>query len=73
MWRRSFPGCSPPPRRWRVLDVLCSFAVVSVKNDYTRPVINLSGKLYLKDSRHPCGGGACSTTRPLSPTTWTWT
>ena len=36
-----------------VLDVLCSFAVVSVKNDYTRPVINLSGKLYLKDSRHP--------------------
>ena len=36
-----------------VLDVLCSFAVVSRKNDYTRPVINLSGKLYLKDSRHP--------------------
>ena len=35
------------------LDVLCSFAVVSVKNDYTRPVINMSGKLYLKDSRHP--------------------
>ena len=36
-----------------VLDVLCSFAVVSVKNDYTRPVINMSGKLYLKDGRHP--------------------
>jgi DNA mismatch repair protein MutS len=35
------------------LDVLLSFAVVSVKNDYTRPVINVSGKLYLKDSRHP--------------------
>lgn len=35
------------------LDVLASFAVVSVKNDYTRPTINLSGKLYLKDSRHP--------------------
>ncbi len=35
------------------LDVLASFATVSVKNDYTRPVINLSGKLYLKDSRHP--------------------
>ena len=35
------------------LDVLASFAAVSVKNDYTRPVINLSGKLYLKDSRHP--------------------
>ena len=28
-------------------------AVVSVKNDYTRPVINMSGKLYFKDSRHP--------------------
>lgn len=35
------------------LDVLCSFARVSVKNDYSRPVINMSGKLYLKDSRHP--------------------
>ncbi len=35
------------------LDVLASFAAVSVKNDYTRPVINISGKLYLKDSRHP--------------------
>ena len=35
------------------LDVLCSFAAVSVKNDYTRPVVNMSGKLYLKDSRHP--------------------
>ncbi len=36
-----------------VLDVLCSFAAVSVQNDYTRPVVNMSGKLYLKDSRHP--------------------
>ncbi len=35
------------------LDVLASFATVSLRNDYTRPVINLSGKLYLKDSRHP--------------------
>lgn len=35
------------------LDVLCSFALVSLQNDYTRPVINMSGKLYLKDSRHP--------------------
>ncbi len=35
------------------LDVLASFAVASVKNDYTRPVVNLSGKLYLKDARHP--------------------
>ncbi len=35
------------------LDVLASFAWVSAKNDYTRPVINMSGRLYLKDSRHP--------------------
>lgn len=35
------------------LDVLASFAVVSVKNDYARPVVNVSGKLYLKDCRHP--------------------
>lgn len=35
------------------LDVLVSFAAVSVKNDYTRPTINVSGRLYLKDSRHP--------------------
>ena len=35
------------------LDVLASFAQVSVKNDYTRPVVNASGKLYLKDARHP--------------------
>jgi len=34
------------------LDVLCSFAEVSSLYDYTRPVINLSGKLYMKDSRH---------------------
>lgn len=36
-----------------VLDVLCSFALVSLQNDYTRPTINVSGKLYMKDSRHP--------------------
>ncbi len=35
------------------VDVLASFAQVSVKNDYTRPVVNVSGKLYLKDGRHP--------------------
>ena len=36
-----------------VLDVLCSFAAVSAARDYTRPTVNLSGKIYLKDSRHP--------------------
>lgn len=35
------------------LDVLSAFAKVSVANDYTKPTINLSGKIYLKDSRHP--------------------
>lgn len=36
-----------------VLDVIASFAFVSVRYDYSRPTINMSGKLYLKDSRHP--------------------
>lgn len=35
------------------LDVLASFSLVSRKNDYTRPVVNISGKLYIKDGRHP--------------------
>lgn len=36
-----------------VLDVLASFAMVSAKNDYSKPTINISGKLYIKDGRHP--------------------
>ena len=35
------------------LDVLGSFAEVSAKYRYTRPIINLSGRIVLKDSRHP--------------------
>ena len=35
------------------LDVLASFALVSSLNNYTRPLINMSGKLYMRDSRHP--------------------
>ena len=35
------------------LDVLCSFARVAVKNQYCRPEVNLSGKIVLKESRHP--------------------
>lgn len=35
------------------LDVLVSFAVVSVANGYRRPDVNLNGKIILKDSRHP--------------------
>ncbi len=35
------------------LDVLTSFAQVSVDNNYIRPVVNLDGKIILKESRHP--------------------
>lgn len=35
------------------LDVLTSFAAVSVANGYHRPEVNLSGKILLKESRHP--------------------
>ena len=49
----ALPRIQSAARAVAVLDVLCSFALVSVQNDYTRPVVNLSGKLHLKDSRHP--------------------
>ena len=35
------------------LDVLLSFARVSVQNHYTRPTVDVSGKILLKESRHP--------------------
>lgn len=35
------------------LDVLCSFANVSVQNRYTRPLVNASGRIVLSDARHP--------------------
>ena len=35
------------------LDVLLSFAQVSVDRNYVRPVVNLGGKIILKESRHP--------------------
>lgn len=35
------------------LDVLLSFAQVSVDRGYTRPTVDLSGKIVLKKSRHP--------------------
>ena len=35
------------------LDVLLSFAQVSVDRSYVRPVVNLGGKIILKESRHP--------------------
>ena len=33
------------------LDVWCSFAEVAVRRNYTRPLVNTSGKIVLKDSR----------------------
>ena len=35
------------------LDVIVSFAQVSIQRDYVRPTVNVSGRIYLKDSRHP--------------------
>ena len=36
-----------------LLDVLCSFAQVSVKNNYTRPEINDKGVIRISEGRHP--------------------
>lgn len=35
------------------LDVLCSFAQVAESNDYCRPMVNMDGRIVLKESRHP--------------------
>ncbi len=35
------------------LDVLCSYATVSIENNYTRPVIANEGVIEIKDGRHP--------------------
>ena len=36
-----------------LLDVLCSFATVSLKNNYTRPDINDKGLINIQEGRHP--------------------
>ena len=36
-----------------LLDVLCSFAAVSVRNNYTRPNINDKGIIRISEGRHP--------------------
>ena len=36
-----------------LLDVLCSFATVSLKNNYTRPDINDKGTIRIYEGRHP--------------------
>jgi DNA mismatch repair protein MutS len=35
------------------LDVMCSFAFIAAKNNYTKPEIALDGVLHIKDGRHP--------------------
>lgn len=35
------------------LDVLCSFAEVAVKQQYTRPLVDTSGIIQIKNGRHP--------------------
>lgn len=35
------------------LDVLCSFASVSMKNQYVKPEISIDGMIEIKDGRHP--------------------
>ncbi len=35
------------------LDVLCSFAYTSLKNEYTKPDISVDGIIDIKDGRHP--------------------
>jgi DNA mismatch repair protein MutS len=35
------------------LDVLCSFAHAAYKNQYTRPIVDLSGDITIKNGRHP--------------------
>ena len=35
------------------LDVLCSFADVSVRNGYTMPLVDLQGRIEIKNGRHP--------------------
>ncbi len=34
-------------------DVLCSFAEVAVKNNYTMPEVNISDVIHIQDGRHP--------------------
>ncbi len=35
------------------LDAICSFADVAVTNNYTRPIVDNSGTINIKDGRHP--------------------
>ena len=49
------------------LDVLASFATVSIRNDYTRPSITMNGRIYLKDSRHPVVETLLGGSQPFVP------
>lgn len=49
------------------LDVLASFAAVSVRNDYTRPTITAERQAVLKDSRHPVVEALLTGSAPFVP------
>ncbi|MBQ1984931.1 MAG: DNA mismatch repair protein MutS, partial [Clostridia bacterium] len=49
------------------LDVLASFATVSIRNDYTRPTITMNGRIFLKDSRHPVVESLLGGSQPFVP------
>lgn len=50
-----------------VLDVICSFANVATDNRYTKPEVDLSSDIILKDSRHPVVEDIQNNTAPFVP------
>lgn len=55
------------------LDVLISFAEISIANNYHRPEINDSDVLDIKAGRHPVIENNCPRVRNTSVTTYCWT
>ncbi len=46
-------GLEQTGRAIGILDAICSFATVAVKNNYCCPEIDASGDIYIRDGRHP--------------------
>ncbi len=63
----ALPRIQETARAVAELDVLASFAAVSIQRDYTRPNITMSGRLYLKDSRHPVVEALLKSGTPFVP------
>ena len=54
------------------LDVLCSFAEAAQRNKYTMPLVDLDGRIIIKNGRHPVvettiDTRSCRTTPFLTP------